>query len=268
MPERDREMDELTRYNQERWEALAQAGVDFSRPFLDLTPETAKACVDPEGMVEDFRDKDVLCLAGGGGQQSAAFAQLGARVTVLDFCETQLARDQEAADHYGHSVTTIQGDMRDLSPLEASSFDLIWHAHSLTFIPDATPVFTEVHRVLRKGGRYRLSCWNPYAQGIDFDTWDGAAYPVQEFYVNGAKMMLGEAPWDIDHPVNGHCRLKGPHEFRHTLSTIINTQIALGLRILGIWEEPLGDQDAAPGTWDHFCAITPPFMVVWTEKEG
>ena len=91
-----------------------------------------------------------------GGQQSAAFALLGARVTVLDFCTTQLERDQQAAAHYGTEVTAVEGDMRDLSCFADDSFDIVWHAHSLNFIPDPRPVFDEVARVLRADGRYRL----------------------------------------------------------------------------------------------------------------
>ena len=39
----------------------------------------------------------------------------GSNVTVLDLSETQLERDRLAASHYGHSIVTEQGDMRDLS---------------------------------------------------------------------------------------------------------------------------------------------------------
>ena len=51
--------------------------------------------------------KDVLCLAAGGGQQSAVFGLLGARVTVIDFTQGQLDGDITAAKHYGYPVETI-----------------------------------------------------------------------------------------------------------------------------------------------------------------
>ena len=94
-------MDDLARYNRERWEALAQANIGYSRPILDLDPRSAREVLDPYGIMGDVRGRDILCLAGGGGQQSAAFGLLGARVTVYDLSDTQLARDQEAAAHYG-----------------------------------------------------------------------------------------------------------------------------------------------------------------------
>jgi len=75
-------MDDIARYNKERWEDLAAHNVPFSRPMLDLTEESARAYVDSRGVLGDLSDRDVLCLAGAGGQQSAAFALLGAGPTL------------------------------------------------------------------------------------------------------------------------------------------------------------------------------------------
>ena len=160
-------MDELAIYNKARWEELSGANIIYSRPWLELDKTTVRQKVDPEGILDEIAGKDVLCLAGGGGQQSVAFAMLGARVTVLDLSETQLRRDQEACEHYGFHVYTYQGDMRDLSMFDEDSFDIVWHAHSLNFVPDATTVFAEVARILRPGGKYRLSCHNPYIHGVE-----------------------------------------------------------------------------------------------------
>lgn len=145
-------MDKIALYNKKRWEELAGAGVEYSRPIMDFTLESAKKLVDPEGILTEITGKDVLCLAGGGGQQSSAFALLGANVTVIDISETQLERDRTAAEHYGVQVDTVWGDMRDLSRFFDNSFDIVWHAHSLNFIPEVHQVFSEVTRVLRKGG--------------------------------------------------------------------------------------------------------------------
>src|SRR5436190_1049359 len=44
-------MDEIARYNQTRWNALAAADAVFTRPALDLTPEKALARLDPDGRI-------------------------------------------------------------------------------------------------------------------------------------------------------------------------------------------------------------------------
>ncbi len=60
-------------------------------PFLDLDVSSARRLLDPDGIMDEVEGKRVLCLASGGGQQSAAFALLGAEVTVFDISETQLS---------------------------------------------------------------------------------------------------------------------------------------------------------------------------------
>ena len=97
-------MDEIAQFNRERWNALVNAGVLYGRPWLDLTPLTAKQRLDPDNLLPDMRGKQVLCLANGGGQQSPAFALLGAEVTVLDLSDAQLEQDRRAAEHYGYAV--------------------------------------------------------------------------------------------------------------------------------------------------------------------
>ena len=95
-----------------------------------------------QGHPEDLKGKRVLCLAAGGGQAAPAFALLGAEVVSQDISETQLERDREAAKHYGVSIETHQGDMRDFSRFEDDSFDVVHHGHSMIFIPDPRPVFS------------------------------------------------------------------------------------------------------------------------------
>src|SRR4051812_36006400 len=102
-------MDDIAKYNIERWQALADADALFTRPVLDMTPAYAREAVDPEGLFGDLSGKEVLCLAGGGGNQSAAFALLGANVTVFDISEAQLERDRLAAAHYHINIKTVQG---------------------------------------------------------------------------------------------------------------------------------------------------------------
>src|ERR1700738_3410669 len=108
-------MDEISNYNRERWNALARANALFTRPALHLDAATARQKIDPDGRLGELAGKHVLCLASGGGQESVAFALLGVHVTVCDLSDAQLERDREAAAHYGLSIETVQGDMRDLS---------------------------------------------------------------------------------------------------------------------------------------------------------
>jgi hypothetical protein len=191
-------MDELAGYNQARWNELVRSDVEYSRPWLDLDEKSAREKVDPYGMLKEIAGKDVLCLASGGGQQSAPFGVLGAQVTVFDLSDAQLEGDRLAAVHYGIPFRTIQGDIRDLSPLEGDAFDIVYEEYSLEFVPDGQSV-----------------------------------------------------------------RVKGPKEYRHTFSTLLNGLIWQGFVLLGIWEVLNGDLEAEPGSWTHFQAFAPPYLKLW-----
>jgi SAM-dependent methyltransferase len=256
-------MDELARFNKARWEALAEADISFSRPALDLDEAAARAMVDPYGVMGSVEGKDVLCLASGGGQQSAAFGLLGARVTVYDLSETQLSRDAEAAAHYGLSVNTIQGDMRDLARFADDSFDVVWQAHSINFVPDARGVFEGVARVLRAGGLYRVACHNPFVMGTDERDWNGECYPLKRPYVDGVEVEYEDSRWTVWDRHGDTRMVEGPKEFRHALGTMVNGLVGSGFLILGLWEEESEDQTAAPGTWDHFKLIAPASFTIW-----
>ncbi|MDP8237541.1 MAG: methyltransferase domain-containing protein [Candidatus Hatepunaea meridiana] len=255
-------MDDIARFNKERWEELANANVIYSHPALDLDSHSARKMIDPEGVLTDISNKDVLCLASGGGQQSAAFALLGANVTVLDLSDTQLARDREAAIYHNLKIRTEQGDMRDLSRFNDDSFDIVHHEHSLNFIPDTESVFSETARVLRVGGLYRLHFTNPYVHGV-WEDWNGQGYSVKRTYTDNAEVLSDDPYWDVKSQTGDIKRVRGPKEYRHILSTVINGIIRNGFVILGLWEKLNGDPDAKPGSWEHFKSIAPPYLTLW-----
>jgi SAM-dependent methyltransferase len=252
----------LCRHTRERWNELAAEGVVYSRPWLDLTRSTARQRVDPLGLLGELRNKKVLCLAGGGGQQSAAFGLLGAKVTVFDLSDEMLERDRIAARHCGHKVRLIQGDACDLSPLKRERFDVVWQGHSLPFIPDLDPLFDGVARVLRRGGLYHVSGWNPLAHGAE-KRWTGKGYLLMDKYVEGAEVASGDGYWPITDAGGREKRVRGPREFRHTLTAILNGLIARGFVLLDVHEEPIGPPKATPGSWDHFTSIVTPWLYVW-----
>lgn len=104
-------------------------GVGYTIPSLDLDRDVVRqyargglvhaskllTWVTPRSLQTDVEDRDVLCLVCGGDQQSAVLSLLGGRVTVVEMSQGQLDSDRTSAEHYGYEVTTIHGDMRDLS---------------------------------------------------------------------------------------------------------------------------------------------------------
>lgn len=262
-------LDELAQFNKERWEALVASGIQYSRPWLDLDMATARQRMDPLGLLGDVTGKQVLCLGSGGGQQSAAFAVLGAQVTVLDLTENQLAGDQLAAAHYGLTVRTEQGDMRDLSRFPNHAFDLVYHGYSINFIPDPTVVFQQVARVLQPGGPYFLQWHNPFIQGIDEASWDGRGYRISRPYQDEEILpeFYSEPNWAVEDADGNTQLVQGPREFRHTLSTMINGLAQHGFQIIRCQELTTDEANPAPGSWEHYKLVTAWIINLWTRYQ-
>lgn len=258
-------MDEIAQYNIERWAALTQAEALFTRPKLDLDAAAARALVDPRERLGDLAGRRVLCLAGGGGQQSIAFALLGADVTVLDLSEAQLARDHQAAIRYSVHLDAQQGDIRDLSRFSAASFDTVFQPYSLNFVPDAGVVFHEVARVMRSGGLYTFNCAYPAFAGMGTRDWTGAGYLLQRPYVSGAEVTYPDEAWVYPDGQTGQ-RVPPVREYRHTLGALVNGLTAAGFALLHLDEQQIGSPDAEPGSWEHFLAHCPPWLTFFASR--
>ena len=260
-------MDGVADYNRARWEALVQARALFTRPWLGLDAPSALRRIDPWGYLGGLRDKDVLCLASGGGQQSVAFGLAGAHVTVFDLADGQLARDRDAAAHYGYEIETVQGDMRDLSAFGVTCFDLVFQPYSINFVPDCRPVFAEVARVLRPGGRYVFQAANPFAPGLGTRAWNGHAYELGGFYEQGGAIEYDDEDWVFAEP-GTRAAVPRPREYRHLLSTLLNGVLDRGFVIEHIEEDTRqASADTIPGSWEHLMATMPPWLFVWARLD-
>ena len=259
---------ELSVQNRTRWNALSKAGVLYARPFLGLNRTEAHRFLDTEGLMDPPEGKRVLVLAGGGGQQSACLALLGAQVTVLDLSDEQLERDREAARVLGLQLDLHQGDMRDLSRFDEKAFDMVYHPHSINFVPDVGEVFAEVARVLVPGGQYRVDWHNPFTQLIGEETYkDEVGYGLRHPYRDGEvdlQTVFGSDQWPVELTDGSIVSVDHPRSWVHTLGTFVGGLARNGFVILGIGEETSTDDDAEPGSWEHFKQITVPYLRVWT----
>lgn len=110
---------------------------------------------------ENLKNKKILCLASGGGQQGPILAATGADVTVFDNSMKQLEKDAYVAQRDNLKIKTVQGNMQDLSMFEDESFDCIIHPWSNGYVDNVLPVWHECARVLKKHGILLAGFGNP-----------------------------------------------------------------------------------------------------------
>lgn len=173
----------------------------------------------------------VLALASGGGQQGPLLAAAGAQVTVFDNSPAQLAQDRMVADRDGLELTTVEGDMRDLSAFADGSFDLIVHPCSNCFVPDILPVWREAHRVLRKGGVLLAGFVNPIVFAVDPDL------EAQDIVQLKYPLPYSDLTSLTDAERRRYTDAGEPLSFGHTLDDQIGGQLRAGFVLTDLFED-------------------------------
>ena len=233
---------DIRAYNREAWDEEVERQNEWTVPVSSAEIEAAKQghweiLLTPTKPVprawfpDNLTDIDLLCLASGGGQQGPILAAAGARVTVFDNSPRQLAQDRLVADRDHLPISTVEGDMRDLSVFADESFDLIVHPASNLFVPDVRPVWKEAFRVLRAGGSLLAGFMNS-AIFIFEDGW------LKE----GDLKVRHKLPYSdltslSEEERRQYTDKQEPLVFGHTLDDQIGGQIDAGFVITGFFED-------------------------------
>ncbi|HJO94177.1 MAG TPA: class I SAM-dependent methyltransferase [Victivallales bacterium] len=233
---------DIIEYNQKNWDKESKEGIRWSIPVDHKTIVQAKngkwnVILTPNKNVPkswfgDIKNKKILCLASGGGQQAPVFAAAGAIVTSLDLSSEQLKKDKLVADRENLKIEIIQEEMANLSHFPDETFDIIFHPISNVFAPDITKVWNECFRVLKFGGRLLSGFMNPSFYLFDhFEADKTGNYKV--------KYKLPYS--DIDSLTKEQqAKLKKnklAFEFSHSLETQIGGQTKAGFVISDLYED-------------------------------
>jgi ubiquinone/menaquinone biosynthesis C-methylase UbiE len=233
-------------YNRRAWDEQVKQGNEWTVPVSD---ETIAAARDgewqvlltpqkpvPESWFPNLAGLNILGLASGGGQQAPIFAAAGAHVTVIDNSPLQLEQDQIVARREDLTITSILGDMRDLSQFRAESFDLVFNPCSMSFISDARPVFEESYRVLRTGGRMLSGFTNPARFIFDEDRLEQNEFLVRHKLPYNDTTHLNSEELEKLRSENE------PFMCSHSLEDLIAGQLKSGLTITDMFED-VDDKD-------------------------
>ncbi len=145
--------------------ALQEAGSDIDAlTTADLAPvdefhvrgrEATIELAQLAGISPDVDVLDVGCGIGGPSRHLAS--EFGCRVTGLDLTEEYCRVAAMLAERTGldDRVDYRHGDALDM-PFADASFDVVWTQHAAMNIADRATLYSEMHRVLKPGGRLAI----------------------------------------------------------------------------------------------------------------
>lgn len=247
-------------HNRRAWDSFVAKNQRHTRPAKDDEFNNPLPVLDIRGWLGgSVVGKRLLCLAAGGGRQSALYAAAGALVTVVDLSPAMLALDREVARERGLEIRVIEASMDDLSVLDSGSFDIVIHPVSTCYIPDIRPVYREVARVTTAGGMYISQHKQPVSMQTE-PTPGARGYEITEPY-----FRTGPLP-----AVTGSMhREPGTMEFLHRWDELIGEMLLAGF-VLEALSEPYHGGDTAPasGTFAHRSRYVPPYVRMKARRTG
>jgi len=181
----------------------------------------------PKYWLGDLRNRKILGLASGGGQQMPIFSALGASCTVLDYSDRQLESERLVAERENYEIEIIKADMTKKLPFQDFCFDIIFHPVSNCFIEDVLYVWKECYRVLKHGGLLLSGLDN----GLNFLFDDIENQPLT---------VTNKLPYN---PLKNDGQYKKLMEegdciqFSHTLEEQIGGQLKAGFLLLDLYED-------------------------------
>jgi SAM-dependent methyltransferase len=245
-------------HNSRAWDALARQEIGLAQPATDAEFADPLAVVDPwRWLGGNIQGQRVLCLAAGGGRQSALYAAAGGLVTVVDASAEMLARDRAVAMERRLEIRAIQASMDDLSMLAGDEFDIVIQPVSTCYVADVQQVFRQVARVVRPGGIYISQHKSPTSLQAELKP-AGRGYEIVEPYYRSG-------PLPATNP--SRVRESGTLEFLHRWEELIGGMCRAGFVIADLVEPFHAQPDATRGTFAHRAKYIAPYVRIKAQRE-
>jgi SAM-dependent methyltransferase len=246
-------------HNRRAWDALVTQQQRFTRPARDGDIAGSPATVAGDSWLEGgVAGRRVLCLAAGGGRQSAFYAAAGALVTVVDISPAMLALDRAVAAERGLNIRAVEASMDDLSCFRADEFEIVIQPVSSCYIPDVARMYREVARVIAAGGIYISQHKQPSSLQADVRASARGYELVEPYYRSGPLPPVANSPH----------REEGTLEFLHRWEELIGEMCRAGFMIEDLLEPVHADAQSAPGEFAHRSRYVAPYLRIKARRRA
>jgi ubiquinone/menaquinone biosynthesis C-methylase UbiE len=136
-----------------------QLSVDDLAPIDELHPLGREATANLASLLNIQPTSHVLDVGSGiGGPSRYLASRFGCHVTGLDLVEEycRVADSLAKRVKLDNLLTYRQGDATQI-PFEDMTFDVVWTQHASMNIPDKKRLYSEMHRVLKPGGKLAVN---------------------------------------------------------------------------------------------------------------
>lgn len=241
-------------HNEKAWDDLVREGTAFANPAQPEDFREPEKIINPFGWLPArLSGLRVLCLAAGGGRHGPVFAAQGAVVSVFDISEEMLRLDEEVARRERVTLTTVKGDMTDLSNFGDAVFDIVLQPVSSCYVDSLEGMYSEVARVMKAGGTYVSQHKQPISLQASIVPGTGGRYHIEEPYYRSGTLPQVEGS---EH------REVGTREYLHRLEDLLGGMCRAGFAIEDLKEPRHGDPNALKGTFAARSCFVPPYVAI------
>ncbi|MEC9094242.1 MAG: class I SAM-dependent methyltransferase [Planctomycetota bacterium] len=240
--------------NRTAWDRLVSQKSRFAKAADDDELINPLKTVDGKlgWLSKGVQGQNLLCLAAGGGRQSALYAAAGAKVTVVDISPKMLELDREVARERKLNIKTIEASMDDLRMIADQIFDIVIQPVSTCYVPAIIPVFKEVARVLKSSGIYISQHKSPANLQSDVENKKGGYRIREKYYQPNTSPLPGVS--------GSRLREDQTAEFIHRWEEIIGGMCRAGFLIEDLVEPNHARAGANDGEFGHRCQYIAPYV--------
>ncbi len=246
-------------HNRQAWDALVRERERHTTPARDEDFADALAAINADGWLgESIAGKRVLCLAAGGGRQSALYAAAGAIVTVVDLSPAMLALDRAVAAERRLSIRILEASMDDLSVLASAEFDIVVQPVSTCYVPDVGRVYREVARVVVPDGVYIAQHKQPASLQAAVSSSQRGYQLTEPYYRAGPLPAV----------IGSQHREPGTLEYLHRWEDLVGGLCRAGFVVEDLIEPLHAKPDAEPGAFAHRSQYVAPYVRIKARRVG